>query len=144
MVPSHEEEGRASGHDVHLSQQGLESMGKSLDSTLLKGTFQFPKVPLNPYDIPESSGKGMHFSKDPTEAIHKKELFPYNLDTKEPKLPRLDCPEFNGEHPRVWKENVRNISPCFMSRCIYGHLLPQSILMIMLLYGSNLMKPNTV
>jgi hypothetical protein len=61
-----------------------------LDSTLLKGASQFPKLLRSAYDIPEPSSN--------------KELFSYTSEHKEHKHPILDCPRFNGEHPRVWKE----------------------------------------
>jgi hypothetical protein len=41
-VSPHEEGGQASGHSVNTNQQGSESMGKTLDCTLLKGVYLKP------------------------------------------------------------------------------------------------------
>jgi hypothetical protein len=112
-VSPREEEGRANGHDVHISQQGQESKGRTLDSTLLKGTLHFPKSTCPVFGDPESSRKPTFTAYDIPDTHGSKDAFHPNHENKEPKIPRLDCPRFNGDHPRVWKEKCEKFFTLF-------------------------------
>jgi hypothetical protein len=90
-APPREEEGRAKGHDERPVFQGASSMGKSLDFTLTNGEKHTLKTAYSEYDISEHE--------------HKKSscLNQYH-DNRDYKLPKIDFPKFDGEHPRVWRE----------------------------------------
>jgi hypothetical protein len=90
-VPPREEEGRANGHHKYKFHQGVNVESSINDSTLVKGENQFFKSPVMHTDLPETSTK-KHY------------LFSSQHDSREFKLPKLDFPKFNGEHPRVWRE----------------------------------------
>jgi hypothetical protein len=100
MVTPREEEGQAHSHDVLLHQQGSESKGKILDSTMLKGAYLHPKPLHTQFDSMEHSAKMQFEILEHSGKMHGY----YDQHPKEYKLPRLDFPVFDGEHPRVWKE----------------------------------------
>lgn len=83
-----EEEGRAMGHGVPNSNQGVGARFQPSHPALVKGELPNPKSMVDGF--PEHSSR-MHNS--------------YQFHTeREYKLPRVDFPKFYGEHPRIWRE----------------------------------------
>jgi hypothetical protein len=95
--------GRASGHDDDKAYQVVH-VGDPPHSTLVKGEYKIPQSPIHMLKTDyAASGSGMmHDSSD--KGYHLKGS--YNNF----RMPRIDFPKFDGEHPRLWKKNVRNIS----------------------------------
>jgi hypothetical protein len=89
-VPVREEEGRAKGHGMDNNLQGAEG-GVLPPLTLGKG--EYKPLKTAPFtEIPESSNaRGCS-------AYHHS---PY--EPRDYKLPKVDFPKFDGEHPHVWK-----------------------------------------
>jgi hypothetical protein len=92
-VPPHEEEGQANGHGMSTNLQGRESKGKSLDPTMLKGEPPFSNKLFTAHDIPKASARQHSSSAQ-------------SYDPRQFKLPKIDFPRFEGEHPLVWRQKA--------------------------------------
>ncbi|RLN34410.1 uncharacterized protein C2845_PM03G18270 [Panicum miliaceum] len=90
QAPPREEEGRANGHRVVPHYQGADGKNSFLHHTLVKGESPTHKLHTALVDEPESSDR-----KHGT----------YHQHHREYKSPKIDFPKFNGEHPKIWKEN---------------------------------------
>jgi hypothetical protein len=92
QVPPREEEGRAIGHSSDKQLQGGDSGGSFPYHTLGKGEYKTLKT-THFDDIPESS------------MTRNKSSFQYQqYDPRAYKLPKIDFPKFDGDHPQVWRE----------------------------------------
>jgi hypothetical protein len=92
QVPPREEEGRAIGRSKDKQLQGGDSGGSFPYHTLGKGEYQTLKT-AHFDDIPESS------------MARNKSSFQYQqYDPRTYKLPKIDFPKFDGDHPQVWRE----------------------------------------
>jgi hypothetical protein len=106
VVPLREEEGRAISHGKSIINQGVDPGSSAPGSTLVKGENLRPKTSYT-LDFPEHSTKHVGYTSTyaldtmdpPDRKTHSQ--FHYPRDTK---IPKLDFPKFNGEHPRVWKD----------------------------------------
>jgi hypothetical protein len=89
-VPPREEEGRASGHRDPTSHQGFDVSSAS-HHTLVKGKINNSHIPypLDDQDMGLKHEYGHNYSSQ-----------------KEYRLPKTDFPRFDGEHPRIWKEQT--------------------------------------
>ncbi|CAO2192172.1 unnamed protein product [Urochloa humidicola] len=90
QAPLREEEGRANGHCVEKFHQGADPRSSTSDPTLVKG---------------ENSLRQLKFDLDPSYTSDRKVESGRNSEHREFKLPKVDFPKFNGEHPRLWREN---------------------------------------
>jgi hypothetical protein len=89
-VPPREEEGRAKGHREDNDFQGGDAGGFP---HLTVGKGEYKPLKTDPFqDIHESS--------------HARGIFTVSQhhEPKDFKLPKLDFPKFDGEHPQVWRE----------------------------------------
>lgn len=97
QAPTREEGGRANGHGVPQLHQGEDARFPTVHHTLVKG---------------EKHNHNFASHDDSTPFTNHRDNFsPYQHRSYDYKLPRIDFLTFEGEHPRVWRENVRNILP---------------------------------
>jgi hypothetical protein len=128
IVPSREEGGQASGHGVTNDIQGVQLGNFSPHVTLVKGEHKISQP--QPYMLKTdytASGNGSFYDAG-EKGYQSKNV---NRDFR---MPRIDFPRFDGEHPRVWKEKCEKY---FM---ICGHLLLLYIFIAMLHTGFKPLK----
>lgn len=89
-APERKEEGRAKGHRVDVHYQDADGQGSTLHHTLVKVEHYEPKSSPLIVDAPETSART-------------RSTTPYH-SSGDYKLPKVDFPRFEGDHPRVWKE----------------------------------------
>lgn len=87
-APPHEEEGRANDHRPLPHHQGDNVRAPDPHHTLVKGESQQLKTTLNVDDSPNISTK-------------KASQTQFQYAPKEYRLPKVDFPRFEGDHPRV-------------------------------------------
>jgi hypothetical protein len=109
VVPTREEEGPATSHDKNINHQGVDLRSLAPSSTLVTGE-NLKQKPSFPFDLPESSTKHLGYTGTytlDTQPHHDRKSYNHSPNPTDFKIPKLDFPEFNGEHPRVWKERCK-------------------------------------
>jgi hypothetical protein len=116
--------GAGKGHRVESSYQGADGGALDPHPTLVTGETRKPQS-FHHFDVPESSNRKVHYGAVPYvvnvdqddrkySAYHNspKEFAPYH-QPKDYKLPKLNCPVFTGEHPRVWRDKCEKYFAMF-------------------------------
>jgi hypothetical protein len=98
LVPSREEGGRASGHGTSSTYQGVLLGESSLQATLVKGEHKHSQSPPLVLHTDHHASKMSQFEDENRGHYHSKGL------TRDFRMPRIDFPKFEGEHPKIWKE----------------------------------------
>jgi hypothetical protein len=94
MVPPREEEGRANGHGKNIIHQGVDPGSSTPGYTLVTGEIPNHTSCTVDVELPEfSSKRNLMFGN------HSNHHSPRDF-----KLPKIDFPKFEGEHPQVWRE----------------------------------------
>jgi hypothetical protein len=101
------------------------NVGDPPHSTLVKGEHKIYQPPIHMLktDYNASGSDLMHDSGD--------RGYQHRGSYKYFRMPRMDFPKFDGEHPRLWEKNVRNTSGCVLFLRICGPLLLPCIFMVM-------------
>jgi hypothetical protein len=97
-APSREEGGRANGRGDPTGSQGVPMENPLPHATLIKGEhskFQTPPITLHTDYVASK------FSQYEDESSRGYQSNGVNRDFR---MPRIDFPRFEGEHPRIWKE----------------------------------------
>jgi hypothetical protein len=105
-VPPREEEGRATSHGKSILHQGDNSGASAAGSTLVTGENLKLKTPSIQHFHDYHSrklGTGEVYNLEYQEDVDRK-TYNQSSHPRDFKIPKLDFPKFNGEHPRVWKE----------------------------------------
>lgn len=89
-APAREEEGRAKGHRVLPQHQGDDARLPNLHRTLVRGEKPYPNS-IHADDISEYMS-------------HRTSPYLQQSKYHEFKLPRVDFPRFESEHPKIWRE----------------------------------------